>query len=222
MSNIIQNIIGLFSRTNIKAELVSLQTQYLELKNKHDLTQALVAELVKEAKECSDSIGTINDTIETQCQDWIDNNIDDRISDYIEGYDYSDIISDELRNHDFVSEDDLSNAVETALQDIDLDVDAPVRKAMEQEVCEDWFGEAVEVEIKKAVAKFSQLENNQNISAIDESIKHSIESLVVERMEAKFGEGWDNWFAEHTRFCVKSVLADFLQSAYEQTKQENK
>lgn len=225
MSNIIGWFKGLLSLANINNDYQSLSQKYSELLEAHGSVRTRLAELVREVEVLTETVNEQScdeDLVETQINDWADANLDDRINEYIEGYDYSDIISDELRNHEFVSTDDLRNEVESALEDIDLDVDKPVRKALENEVCEEWFGEMVESEIKKAISKFESIETADNNVAIDNSIKHSIESQVVERMEAKFGEGWDTWFEEHTRYCVKNVLSQFLSSAYEQTKTEIK
>jgi uncharacterized membrane protein YheB (UPF0754 family) len=232
MSNIISWFIGLLSLANIKAELVSLKSVNAELKNKNDLYEVLIKELVEEVKQMKsanamdgDNLDTeienwVDDNIESRIQDWADNNLDDAMCTYIEGYDFSDIVQMELGNTDFVTESDLRDKVlEYVEEDIqDADLSQVARKHLEEEVTLDWFGDMVKEEIVKQLKAETSEEVKQNDEAINDIIKNSIESKVIERMEAKFGEGWDAWYEEHTRFCVKVILSEFLQQAYEQTK----
>lgn len=232
MSNIISWFIGLLSLANIKAELVSLKSVNAELKNKNDLYEVLIKEIVESVKQlksdngmAGDNLDTeienwVDDNMEARFQDWADGNLDDAMCTYIEGYDFSDIVQMELGNTDFVTESDLSDKVQEYVEDhiADADLSQTARKHLEEEVTLDWFGDMVKEEIVKQLKSSETEEVKQNDEAINDIIKNSIESKVIERMEAKFGEGWDAWYEEHTRFCVKVILSEFLQQAYEQTK----
>ena len=58
------------------------------------------------------------------------------------------------------------------------------------------------------------------VNAIDDEIENAVAESVRERMKAKFGPEFDNWFNENIRHTIKVVLGEFLQAAYEQTKNE--
>lgn len=223
MSNIISWLSGLLSLANIKAELVSLKTEMTQLKEEYQTTQRALQDLVDKIDTFENECSEVSDKIDERIDEWSNDNLDDRIEEYIMNFDFSDIISNELRNHDFISSDELDEKVEEAFNDLEISK-SQIRDAVEYHISENWFElqvkQIVKDECDKLVTNGVSEEEKQNDEVIENYIREKIESQVVERMEAKFGEGWDTWFEEHTRYCVKNILGEFLNSAYEQTKQK--
>ena len=226
MKKVISWFIGLLSLANIKAELVSLKQENADLKQEYETTQRALQDLAEEVQAFEERIEeyqSSDEKIDEKITEWSNDNLDDRIDDYISNYDFSNIISDELRNHDYVDTDSLNDAVESAMEDIEVS-DIQIKTCVQSELESDWFEaqvtQVVDDICKKFITNSETTEERDNNVIIETMLKHKIEEQVIERMEAKFGEGWDTWFEEHTRFCVKSVLGDFLTSAYEQTKQK--
>jgi len=226
MINIIGWFKGLPSLANNEVRLLALQeevgstnAELNKLKQEYETTQRALSGLVDRLDLFETEQGpSSDDKIDEKITEWANDNLDDRIKDY----DYSDIISKELRNHDYICEDDLKNAIETAMEDIEVPEKA-IKSSVQSEIESDWF-EAQVTQIvddlcKKFIAKEETEEVASNNDIINTMLKHKIEEQVVERMESKFGEGWDGWFEEHTRYCVKNVLNQLLTSAYEQTKE---
>lgn len=223
MSNIISWLSGLLSLANIKAELVSLKTEMTQLKEEYQTTQRALQDLVDKIDTFENECSEVSDKIDERIDEWSNDNLDDRIEEYIMNFDFSDIISNELRNHDFISSDELDEKVEEAFNDFEISK-PQIRDAVEYHISENWFElqvkQIVKDECNKLVTNGVSEEEKQNNEVIEDYIREKIVSQVHERMEAKFGEGWDSWFEEHTRYCVKNILGEFLNSAYEQTKQK--
>lgn len=133
--------------------------------------------------------------------------------------DNSIITSDDYDFDSFLTEDDqLSEDEAISRSDLSDEVISELKR--------DWFTQMLKEEVAKHFkdtlfdARATEDANARN--AIDDEIAAKVDELVCEQMKSKFGEQWDSWYNEHTRHCVKVVLGEFLEAAYEQTKEGNK
>jgi hypothetical protein len=216
MINIIGWLNGLLSLANIKAELVSLQNENAMLKKEYETTQQALSNLVDKLNDLENSIeDKVNDITQdslSNFQNDFEYDIDDKVERFVD-----DKLDDALPSDEQI-EHRIKNIIERGKLNLHL------KEAVQFEVESDWFEIQVSDMIKSVCKELIPAEANEeakeNESVIDQMVLDKINSLVIERMEAKFGEGWDSWFEEHTRYCIKNVLGEFLAQAYEQTKQK--
>jgi hypothetical protein len=185
--------------------------------------------LVEEAIDDHDFTDVVSDAMDDAIsnRDWSDivnDNTDyDKIADkVIETVDWSDVISDnDIITRDEVDPDDLMLKSEHMSED-DLVTRADLSDSVVNELKRDWFEQMlkdqVKVLFKSTLSDARETEAANVRNCIDDEIEHKLDALIREQMQSKFGSEWDNWYNENTRHCVKIVLGEFLQAAYEQTK----
>jgi hypothetical protein len=188
----------------------------------------LVSEAINE-HDFSDSISdALDDAISNRDWDYeLREAIDwDKVAEKaVEKMDWSDIISD----NDIVTTNDI-DLDDVMLQSEHMsDDDVMTRSDLSDEVCSelkrDWFKQMLSEQVasifKDTLYKARETEHDNVINAIDDEIANGLAKAIEERMAEKFGTMWDTWYVEHTRHCVKTILGEFLASAYEQTKEDN-
>lgn len=185
--------------------------------------------LVSDAIDDHDFTDTISDGMDDAIsnRDWsdiIDDNTDyDKIADkVIETVDWSDVISDnDIITRDEVNPDDLMLKSEH-MSDDDLVTRDNLSDMVSDQLKRDWFPMMVYEIVGESFDKklLVTRENAQAncVNAIDDEIENAVSESVRERMKEKFGPEFDNWFNENIRHTIKIVLGEFLQAAYEQTK----
>ena len=188
----------------------------------------LVSEAIND-HDFSDSISdALDDAISNRDWDYelreaIDfDKVADKVADKI---DWSEVISD----NDILTSNDL-DVSDVMLQSEQMsDDDVMTRSDLSDEVVSelkrDWFKQMLSEEVasifKDTLYKARETEHDNVINAIDDEIANGLAKAIEERMAEKFGAMWDTWYVEHTRHCVKTILGEFLASAYEQTKGDN-
>lgn len=184
--------------------------------------------LVSDAVNDFDYSDAIDSAMEDKDWDYVlRDNIDwDKVAEKaVEKMDWSDIISDNcLLTSDDIDVNDLMLQSEQMSDD-----EVMTREDMSDEVISelkrDWFKQMLKDEVesifKATLYKARETEHDNVINAIDDEIAHGLAKAIEERMAEKFGAMWDAWYVEHTRHCVKTILGEFLASAYEQTKGDN-
>ena len=184
--------------------------------------------LVSDAVNDFDFSDAIDSALENKDWDYVlRDNIDwDKVAEKaVEKMDWSDIISDNcLLTSDDIDVNDLMLQSEQMSDD-----DVMTREDLSDEVCSelkrDWFKQMLKDEVasifKETLYKARETEHDNVINAIDDEIAVGLAKAIEERMAEKFGAMWDTWYVEHTRHCVKTILGEFLASAYEQTKGDN-
>ncbi len=188
----------------------------------------LVSEAIND-HDFSDSISdALDDAISNRDWDYeLREAIDfDKVADKVaEKMDWSEVISD----NDIITRDELDPS-DVMLQSEQMsDDDVMTRSDLSDEVCNelkrDWFKQMLSEEVasifKDTLYKARETEHDNVINAIDDEIANGLAKAIEERMAEKFGAMWDTWYVEHTRHCVKTILGEFLASAYEQTKGDN-
>ena len=188
----------------------------------------LISEAINE-HDFSDSISdALDDAISNRDWDYeLREAIDwDKVAEKaVEKMDWSDIIS----SNDILTSDDI-DVNDLMLQSEQMsDDDVMTREDLSDEVCNelkrDWFKQMLSEQVasifKDTLYKARETEHDNVINAIDDEIANGLAKAIEERMAEKFGAMWDTWYVEHTRHCVKTILGEFLASAYEQTKGDN-
>ena len=188
----------------------------------------LISEAINE-HDFSDSISdALDDAISNRDWDYeLREAIDwDKVADkVVEKIDWSDAIS----SNDILTSDDI-DVNDLMLQSEQMsDDDVMTREDLSDEVCNelkrDWFKQMLSEQVasifKDTLYKARETEHDNVINAIDDEIANGLAKAIEERMAEKFGAMWDTWYVEHTRHCVKTILGEFLASAYEQTKGDN-
>ena len=188
----------------------------------------LVSEAINE-HDFSDSISdALDDAISNRDWDYeLREAIDfDKVADKVaDKLDWSEVIS----NNDILTSDDL-DVSDVMLQSEQMsDDDVMTRSDLSDEVVSelkrDWFKQMLSEQVasifKDTLYKARETEHDNVINAIDDEIANGLAKAIEERMAEKFGAMWDTWYVEHTRHCVKTILGEFLASAYEQTKGDN-
>lgn len=155
------------------------------------------------------------------CFDW--DKVADKVSDKL---DWSQIISDNeivcQGDYDF---DDFMLQSEQ-MSDDDVMTRSDLSEEIANELKRSWFTSLMSEQVNTLFdTKLQMVRNNEHencINAIDDEIVTKVGELVQERMRERFGAEWDDWFNANVRFNVKTILGEFLASAYEQTKEGNK
>lgn len=188
----------------------------------------LVSEAINE-HDFSDSISdALDDAISNRDWDYeLREAIDfDKVADKVaEKMDWSEVISD----NDIITRDELDPSdvmlQSEQMSDDDVMTRADLSDEVTSELKRDWFKQMLNEQVasifKDTLYKARETEHDNVINAIDDEIANGLAKAIEERMAEKFGAMWDTWYVEHTRHCVKTILGEFLASAYEQTKGDN-
>lgn len=188
----------------------------------------LISEAINE-HDFSDSISdALDDAISNRDWDYeLREAIDwDKVAEKaVEKMDWSDIISsNDILTSDDIDVNDLMLQSEQ-MGDDDVMTRADLSDEVTSELKRDWFKQMLKDEVasifKDTLYKARETEHDNVINAIDDEIANGLAKAIEERMAEKFGAMWDTWYVEHTRHCVKTILGEFLASAYEQTKGDN-
>jgi len=192
-----------------------------------------ISEMVEEAIDNRDFSSDISDALDDAIsnRDWdydLRDALDwDRVADkVVDKLDWSTIVSDnELLTRDDIDLDDVMLKSEHMSED-DLVTRDDLSDMVVGELKRDWFEQKLRDDVrnifKDTLQAVRETEDANCRNAIDDEIVSKLDALIREQMQQKFGDQWDNWFNENTRHCVKVILGEFLQSAYEQTKNEGK
>lgn len=188
----------------------------------------LVSEAIND-HDFSDSISdALDDAISNRDWDYelreaIDfDKVADKVADKI---DWSEVISDNnILTSDELDPSDVMLQSEQ-MSDDDVMTRADLSDEVTSELKRDWFKQMLNEQVasifKDTLYKARETEHENVINAIDDEIANGLAKAIEERMAEKFGAMWDTWYVEHTRHCVKTILGEFLASAYEQTKGDN-
>ena len=190
-----------------------------------------INDLVESAIEDRDFSSDISDALDDAIsnRDWdyeLRGAIDwDKVADTVaEKLDWSEVISDnDIITRDELDLDDLMLKSEH-MSDDDLVTRENLADMVSDQLKRDWFPmmvyEIVGESFDKKLLVTRQNAQANCVNAIDDEIENAVAESVRERMKDKFGPEFDNWFNENIRHTIKVVLGEFLQAAYEQTKNE--
>lgn len=195
---------------------------------KSDLDIDTLVESAIEDRDFSDDISNaLDDAISNRDWDYeLREAVDwDKVAErVVEKLDWSEVISDnDIITRDELDLDDLMLKSEH-MSDDDLVTRENLADMVSDQLKRDWFPMMVYEIVAEAFDKklLVTRENAQAncVNAIDDEIENAVAESVRERMKDKFGPEFDNWFNENIRHTIKVVLGEFLQAAYEQTKNE--
>lgn len=186
--------------------------------------------LVEEAIENHDFADSISDALDDAIsnKDWdyeLREAVDwDKVADQVvRKIDWSDIISDNcLLTSDDIDVNDLMLQSEQ-MSDDEVIKREDLGEEVANQLKRDWFPmmviEQVNESFDKKLMNARETENANARNAIDDEISAKVDELIREQMRNKFGPEFDNWFNENIRHCIKVVLGEFLEAAYQQTKE---